>query len=42
MNDKVRPAVLLILDGWGMSDSTDHNAILAANTPQPGATEKAL
>jgi 2,3-bisphosphoglycerate-independent phosphoglycerate mutase len=33
MNDKVRPAVLLILDGWGMSDSTDHNAILAADTP---------
>ena len=33
MNDKVRPAVLLILDGWGMSDSTDHNAIQAANTP---------
>ncbi len=33
MNDKVRPAVLLILDGWGMSDSTDHNAIQAAKKP---------
>jgi 2,3-bisphosphoglycerate-independent phosphoglycerate mutase len=33
MNDKVRPAVLLILDGWGMSDETDHNAIAAANKP---------
>ena len=33
MSEKVRPAVLLILDGWGMSDSTDHNAILAADKP---------
>jgi 2,3-bisphosphoglycerate-independent phosphoglycerate mutase len=33
MNDKVRPAVLLILDGWGMSDNTDHNAIHAAHKP---------
>jgi 2,3-bisphosphoglycerate-independent phosphoglycerate mutase len=33
MNDKVRPAVLLILDGWGMSDNTDHNAIQTANKP---------
>ena len=33
MNNKVRPAVLLVLDGWGMSDNTDHNAISAANTP---------
>ena len=33
MSNKVRPAVLLILDGWGMSDNTDHNAILAANKP---------
>ena len=33
MNNKVRPAVLLILDGWGMSDETDHNAIAAANKP---------
>lgn len=33
MSNKVRPAVLLILDGWGMSESTDHNAISAARTP---------
>ena len=33
MSNKVRPAVLLVLDGWGMSDSTDFNAIRAARTP---------
>ena len=33
MTRKVRPAVLLILDGWGMSDNTDHNAIGAAHKP---------
>lgn len=33
MNDKVRPAVLLIFDGWGMSDNTDHNAIRSARKP---------
>jgi 2,3-bisphosphoglycerate-independent phosphoglycerate mutase len=33
MSDKVRPAVLLILDGWGMSDTVEHNAIAAASTP---------
>ena len=33
MSNKVRPAVLLILDGWGMSDITDHNAISAADKP---------
>ena len=33
MSNKVRPAVLLILDGWGMSDSTEQNAIGAANKP---------
>jgi 2,3-bisphosphoglycerate-independent phosphoglycerate mutase len=33
MSDKVRPAVLLILDGWGLSDSEEHNAIRAARTP---------
>jgi 2,3-bisphosphoglycerate-independent phosphoglycerate mutase len=33
MNRKVRPAVLLILDGWGLSDRTDHNAIHAARKP---------
>jgi 2,3-bisphosphoglycerate-independent phosphoglycerate mutase len=33
MSNKVRPAVLLILDGWGLSDNTDHNAIDAASKP---------
>lgn len=33
MNDKVKPAVLVILDGWGMSDVTESNAIKAAKTP---------
>ncbi len=33
MNQKVRPVVLLILDGWGLSENSDHNAILAADTP---------
>jgi 2,3-bisphosphoglycerate-independent phosphoglycerate mutase len=33
MSKKVRPAVLLILDGWGLSDNTDHNAIDAASKP---------
>ena len=29
-----RPFVLCILDGWGVSDSTDaHNAIFHARTP---------
>jgi len=27
------PIVLLILDGWGHSESTEHNAIYSANTP---------
>ncbi|MEJ2576195.1 MAG: 2,3-bisphosphoglycerate-independent phosphoglycerate mutase [Gammaproteobacteria bacterium] len=33
MTKRVRPAVLVILDGWGLSDSADHNAIMAAHTP---------
>ncbi len=33
MENKVRPALLLIFDGWGLSDNADHNAILAAKTP---------
>jgi 2,3-bisphosphoglycerate-independent phosphoglycerate mutase len=33
MSDKVKPAVLLILDGWGMSDKTEYNAIAAAKKP---------
>src|SRR3990167_11037842 len=28
-----KPLVLIILDGWGYSESQDHNAISAANTP---------
>ncbi len=28
-----RPLVLMILDGWGYSEKTDHNAIAAADTP---------
>ena len=28
------PLVLMILDGWGYSEETEHNAIKAANTPQ--------
>lgn len=28
-----RPVVLCILDGWGHSDATSHNAIAGANTP---------
>lgn len=33
MSNKVRPAVLLVLDGWGMSDNAEFNAIKAADTP---------
>ena len=33
MENKVRPALLLIFDGWGLSDNADHNAIHAAKTP---------
>lgn len=32
MNKKA-PLVLMILDGWGYSDNTTHNAIAAAHTP---------
>ncbi|MEO6457192.1 MAG: 2,3-bisphosphoglycerate-independent phosphoglycerate mutase [Chloroflexia bacterium] len=28
-----RPVVLVILDGWGLNPSTEHNAIALANTP---------
>jgi len=28
-----RPVVLIILDGWGLSASSEHNAIALANTP---------
>ncbi|MGV6826887.1 MAG: 2,3-bisphosphoglycerate-independent phosphoglycerate mutase [bacterium] len=30
---RIRPTVLVILDGWGLSDSPDYNAIYSANTP---------
>ncbi len=33
MSADEKPAVLLILDGWGYSESSDFNAIAAANTP---------
>ena len=33
MSKRVKPAVLLILDGWGMSDDPNYNAIKNANTP---------
>jgi len=33
MSEKAKPAVLVILDGWGMSDNPDHNAIMAARKP---------
>ena len=29
----LRPAVLMILDGWGISPSSDNNAVCQANTP---------
>lgn len=30
---KYRPLALIILDGWGLSEETDGNAVKAANTP---------
>ena len=33
MTTPKKPLVLLILDGWGHSDSTEHNAIYSAHTP---------
>jgi 2,3-bisphosphoglycerate-independent phosphoglycerate mutase len=33
MTNRVRPAVLLIFDGWGNSDRVEHNAIAAARKP---------
>ena len=33
MPDHARPIVLVILDGWGYSESPEHNAIAAANKP---------
>lgn len=33
MNQRPKPVLLTILDGWGSSDTDSHNAITAANTP---------
>ncbi|BAO43286.1 2,3-bisphosphoglycerate-independent phosphoglycerate mutase [Thiolapillus brandeum] len=33
MNKPPRPVVLIILDGWGLRDETENNAIAAASTP---------
>ncbi|MEW7978221.1 MAG: 2,3-bisphosphoglycerate-independent phosphoglycerate mutase [Candidatus Sedimenticola endophacoides] len=33
MSATVKPAVLIILDGWGYSESTEYNAIAQARTP---------
>ena len=32
-NASIAPVVLAILDGWGICDSTEHNAIRSASTP---------
>ncbi len=32
-SNKPHPIALIVLDGWGFSDMTDHNAILSARTP---------
>ena len=34
------PVALLILDGWGISEETEGNAVLAAKTPNLDALEK--
>ena len=33
MSQTRAPLVLIVLDGWGLSDTRDHNAILLARTP---------
>ncbi|HIE54203.1 MAG TPA: hypothetical protein EYP90_03295, partial [Chromatiaceae bacterium] len=33
MSKSSRPVVLIILDGWGYREETEHNAIAAARTP---------
>ncbi|WP_417617646.1 2,3-bisphosphoglycerate-independent phosphoglycerate mutase [Oceanisphaera sp.] len=33
MNSTKKPLVLIIMDGWGYSEQTEHNAIHAARTP---------
>ncbi|MFQ5468890.1 MAG: 2,3-bisphosphoglycerate-independent phosphoglycerate mutase [Gammaproteobacteria bacterium] len=32
-NKDIRPLILIVMDGWGYSEKIEHNAILAANTP---------
>lgn len=32
-SERLRPLCLIVLDGWGYSEQTDHNAIHAARTP---------
>ena len=33
MNNKIRPCVLIILDGWGLRESSENNAVKMADTP---------
>jgi 2,3-bisphosphoglycerate-independent phosphoglycerate mutase len=33
MTTRKKPTLLLVLDGWGHSDSPEHNAIFSANSP---------
>ena len=33
MSDQLAPTVLCILDGWGLRQDSEHNAIALANTP---------
>ena len=33
MSSKLRPLVLVVLDGWGLSNTSEHNAIALARTP---------
>ncbi|HEX8220212.1 MAG TPA: hypothetical protein VF914_13535, partial [Chloroflexia bacterium] len=31
--DRPRPVVLVILDGWGLREETENNAVALADTP---------
>ena len=33
MSDQLAPTVLCILDGWGLRQDSEHNAVALANTP---------
>ncbi len=33
MQQKTRPVVLIIRDGWGLNERADGNAVFAAQTP---------